>query len=99
MHYGHTKLMNYGHSEFGYVAHPLIRDSETLSVYYLQWPTKVQKECTADADRNFKRPSGPRLPTTLLRATSLMLRPSLGAACLAWAIRAAGAPPRRAPGH
>jgi hypothetical protein len=24
--------MNYGHSEFGYVAHPFIRDSETLSV-------------------------------------------------------------------
>jgi hypothetical protein len=34
------------------------------------------------ADRNFKRPSGPRLPTTLLRVTSLMLRPSLGAAWL-----------------
>jgi choline-sulfatase len=51
------------------------------------------------ADRNFKRPSGPRLPTTLLRVTSLISRPSLGAACLAWAIRAAGAPPRRAPGH
>jgi hypothetical protein len=32
------------------------------------------------ADRNFKRPCGPRLPTTLLRVTSLMLRPSLGAA-------------------
>jgi hypothetical protein len=28
------------------------------------------------ADRNFKHPSGPRLPTTLLRVTSLMLRPS-----------------------
>jgi len=51
------------------------------------------------ADRNFKRPSGPRLPTILLRVTSLMLRPSLGAAWLAWAIRAAGAPLRRAPGH
>src|SRR5271169_2899052 len=38
------------------------------------------------ADRNFKRPSGPRLPTTCLRVTSLMLRPSLGAACLAWQI-------------
>jgi hypothetical protein len=49
------------------------------------------------ADRNLKRPSGPRLPTTLLRVTSLMLRPSLGASCLAWAIRAAGAPLRRVP--
>src|SRR5271155_3483411 len=38
------------------------------------------------ADRNFKRPSGPRLPTTCLRVTSLMLRPSLGAAWLAWQI-------------
>ena len=34
-----------------------------------------------------------------LRVTGLMLRPSLGAAWLAWAIRAAGAPPRMAPGH
>ena len=39
-----------------------------------------------EADRNFKRPSGPRLPTTLLRVTGLMLRPSLGAAWLAWKI-------------
>src|SRR5271169_313437 len=38
------------------------------------------------ADRNFKRPSGSRLPTTCLRVTGLMLRPSLGAACLAWQI-------------
>jgi hypothetical protein len=38
------------------------------------------------ADRNFKRPSGSRLPTTLLRVTSLMLRPSLGAAWPAWQI-------------
>jgi hypothetical protein len=40
----------------------------------------------APADRNFKRPSGPRLPTTVLRVTSLRLRPSLGAAWLAWKI-------------
>jgi hypothetical protein len=32
--------------------------------------------------RNFKRPSGPTLPTTLMRVTGLILRPSLGAACL-----------------
>src|SRR5271167_1535681 len=38
------------------------------------------------ADRNFKRPSGSRLPTTCLRVTGLMLRPSLGAAWLAWQI-------------
>jgi len=41
---------------------------------------------TCWADRNFKRPSGPRLPTTLLRVTSLMWRPSLAAAWLAWKI-------------
>jgi hypothetical protein len=67
-----------------------------------QWLRKrgvdLQVDHTA-ADRNFKRPSGQRLPTTLFRVTSLILRPSLGAAWLAWAIRAAGAPPRRAPGH
>src|SRR5271169_3732760 len=40
----------------------------------------------AVADRNFKRPSGSRLPTTCLRVTGLMLRPSLGAAWLAWQI-------------
>src|SRR5271167_1624798 len=39
-----------------------------------------------NADRNFKRPSGSRLPTTCLRVTGLMLRPSLGAAWLAWQI-------------
>jgi integrase len=38
------------------------------------------------ADRNFKRPSDPRLPTTLLRVTNLRLRPSLGAARLTWKI-------------
>jgi hypothetical protein len=42
--------------------------------------------CSTPADRNFKRPSGPRLLTTVLRVTSLMWRPSLGAAWLAWKI-------------
>jgi hypothetical protein len=46
------------------------------------------------ADRNFKRPCGPRLPTTWLRVTGLMLPPSLGAAWLAWAARPVqGCPP------
>jgi cysteine synthase A len=58
-------------------------------------PNQYQKV----ADRNFKRPSGPRLLQPRLRVTSLVLRPSLGAACLAWTIRVAGAPPRRAPGQ
>jgi len=55
-----------------------------------------------NADRNFKPPvrtKSAHLDTLVFRVASLMLRPSLGAACLTWAIRAAGAPPRRAPGH
>jgi len=51
------------------------------------------------ADRNFKRPSGPRLPTTLLRVTGLMLPPSLGAAWLACAIWATSRLRRRAFGR
>ncbi len=35
VHYGHTELMHYGHSEFGHVTHPVIRDSEALSAYYV----------------------------------------------------------------
>jgi hypothetical protein len=54
------------------------------------------------ADRKFQTTSPNQVcPSRCarLRVTGLMLRPSLGAACLAWAIRAAGTPPRRAPGH
>jgi hypothetical protein len=75
------------------------RHLEPLEKRALKARESGETEAAERADRNFKRPSGPRLPTTLLRVTSLMLRPSLGPACLAWAIRAAGAPPRRAPGH
>jgi type I restriction enzyme R subunit len=45
-----------------------------------------QDDLERRTDRNFKRPSGPRLPTTLWRVTGLMLPPSLGALWLAWQI-------------
>jgi hypothetical protein len=68
------------------------RSNKKYSAFYLVLKTLqlsrafklVHEEPTADS--NFKRPSGPRLPTTLLRVTSLLLRPSLGAAWLAWKI-------------
>src|ERR1700678_1078178 len=41
---------------------------------------------TRAADRKFKPPSGPSLPTTPVRLTGLMLSPSLGAAWFAWQI-------------
>jgi hypothetical protein len=59
----------------------------------------VAKLDRLSADRNFKRPSGPRLPTTLLRVTGLMLPPSLGAAWLACAIWATSRLRRRAFGR
>ena len=57
------------------------------------------KEIKVLADSNFKRPSGPRLPTTFVRVSGLMLRPSLGAKWLAWVIWAASRLRRRAFGR
>jgi len=51
------------------------------------------------ADRNFKRPSGSRLPTTFVARNQPYVASKLRGRVACLANRAAGAPLRRAPGH
>jgi hypothetical protein len=59
----------------------------------------IRPQSSREADRKFKTPVRSKSALHLLRVTGLMLRPSLGAAWLAWAIRAARRLRRRALGR